>query len=88
MCQRVMKVKQITWYCGVILSGNTFSRLIQMPSKKEEVISVFIFNGKAVEVEKMSYIYCLFYNYDISPVYITALYLLGQDLKGGWGCIL
>ena len=29
--------------------------------KKEEVMSVFIFNSKAVEVEKMSYIYCLFY---------------------------
>ena len=58
-----------------------------MPSKKEEVMSVFIFNGKAVEVEKMSYIYC-FINYGINSVYITTLYLLGQDLKGGWGCIL
>ena len=62
--------------------------LFKCLQKTEEVIPVFIFNGKAVEVEKMSDIYCLFYNYDISPVYITTLYLLGQDLKGGWRCIL
>ena len=60
-CHKSQTNHMVLWCHGVILScNNTFSRLVQMPSKKE-VMSVFIFNSKAVEVEKMSYIYCLFY---------------------------
>ena len=45
--------KQITWYRGVILSSNPFARLIEMPSKKKEVVSVLVSNGKAEEAKQI-----------------------------------